>query len=79
MHLGRSENEGDSEITMEQLGLECGILAVPGAAFLTGSKRTSSFVRCSFGLLPEHDYEEAAKRLRDLVISARRLGSKENT
>ncbi|KAJ7574349.1 PLP-dependent transferase [Mycena floridula] len=79
LHLGRSENEGDSEMTMEQLGLECGILAVPGAAFLTSSERTTSFVRCSFGLLPEHDYEEAAKRLRDLVISARRLGSKENT
>ena len=62
--------EGDSEAVIRTQALEGGVLALPGTVFLPSGRKTA-YVRASFSLLPEHEVEEALRRLRAVLLKAR--------
>lgn len=64
------EAEGDSHAAILTCGVERGVLALPGAAFLPNGRK-SAYVRASFSLTPEQDMDEALKRLREAIVVAR--------
>lgn len=64
------EAEGDSHAAILTCGVERGVLALPGAAFLPNGRK-SAYVRASFSLTPEQDVDEALKRLREAIVVAR--------
>ncbi|KAH9831639.1 PLP-dependent transferase [Rhodofomes roseus] len=70
------EGEGDSEYIIRTTALERGVLALPGATFYPNPRKTP-YVRASFSLLPEDQVDEALRRLREVVLEARKAnGSK---
>jgi tryptophan aminotransferase len=64
--------EGDSHAAILTTGVERGVLALPGTAFLPNGRK-SAYVRASFSLTPEKDVDEALKRLREAILAARTL------
>ena len=64
------EGEGDSDAIIRTKAHEGGVLALPGTVFLPSGRKTA-YVRASFSLLPKHDVEEALRRLRTVILSAR--------
>jgi tryptophan aminotransferase len=60
--------EGDSEKVILEKALAAGVLALPGKAFFTVSRKTP-YVRCAFSLLDEADVNEALRRLAEVVRS----------
>lgn len=64
-----ADNEGDSFPLISEKAKAAGVLAVPGVAFMPTGARTC-FVRTSFSLIPEEDFEEAFRRLRKVVLEA---------
>jgi len=60
---------GDSEQVIRKTAIEKGVLALPGTAFMPGGGK-SGYVRASFSLIEEKDIEEAAKRLREVVLAS---------
>jgi tryptophan aminotransferase len=62
--------KGDSHSVILTTGVERGVLALPGTAFLPNGRKTA-YVRASFSLTPEKDVDEAIKRLREAVLAAR--------
>ncbi|KAI0649056.1 PLP-dependent transferase [Trametes meyenii] len=69
--LNLGENQTDSEAVIRTKALENGVLAIPGTVFHPGGRKTA-YVRASFSLLPEHDVEEALRRLREVILEARK-------
>lgn len=65
---------GDSEDLIMQRALEQKVLALPGASFYA-VERKSPYVRASFSILPEEHFDEAMKRLADIVRSVQNEGS----
>lgn len=63
--------EGDSEAIIRTNALEKGVLALPGTVFLPNGRKTA-YVRASFSLVNEADVDEALRRLREVVLDARR-------
>ncbi|GBE87948.1 Aminotransferase tdiD [Sparassis crispa] len=64
-------DEGDSEILIRTKAYEHGVLALPGTTFLPSGGKTA-YVRASFSMVSEEEMEEAAKRLRQVVLDERR-------
>lgn len=65
------ESEGDSDYLVRTTALERGVLALPGAVFYPNPRKTA-YVRASFSLLPESQVNEALRRLREVIVEARR-------
>ncbi|KAI0635984.1 PLP-dependent transferase [Trametes polyzona] len=63
--------EGDSEAVIRTKALEKGVLAIPGTVFHPGGRK-SAYVRASFSLLPEDQVDEALRRLREVILEARK-------
>lgn len=63
--------EGDSESIIRTKALEKGVLALPGTVFLPSGRKTA-YVRAAFSLLDGGDVDEALRRLREVIIDARR-------
>ncbi|OJT07370.1 Kynurenine/alpha-aminoadipate aminotransferase, mitochondrial [Trametes pubescens] len=63
--------QGDSEAVIRTKALEKGVLALPGTVFHPGGRKTA-YVRASFSLLPEDQVEEALRRLREVILEARK-------
>lgn len=63
--------EGDSADIIREKAVERGVLALPGTVFLPNGRKTA-YVRASFSLLTPEEVEEAIKRLRDVILDARR-------
>ncbi|KAI5122317.1 hypothetical protein M0805_002484 [Coniferiporia weirii] len=61
--------EGDSGIVLT-LALQRKIVVLPGAAFIPDGKKTA-YIRVSFSQLNEDDFEEAVKRVAQVIIDAR--------
>ncbi|CAO1626947.1 unnamed protein product [Sympodiomycopsis kandeliae] len=61
-----SSKEGDSYTLISKEAKEAGVLAVPGVGFMPDARK-SCYVRTSFSLIPEADFEEAFTRLRRVV------------
>ncbi|KAG8985140.1 hypothetical protein FRB90_004924, partial [Tulasnella sp. 427] len=61
-----SSDEGDSEDVIVRRALKEKVLALPGTSFFTNG-RTSAYVRASFSILPEEQFEEATRRLAAIV------------
>ena len=66
-----SDSEGDSEALIRTKAFENGVLALPGTVFLPNGRKTA-YVRASFSLLDESQVDEALKRLREVIIEARK-------
>lgn len=64
-------SEGDSETLIRTKAFENGVLALPGTVFLPNGRKTA-YVRASFSLLEESQVDEALKRLREVIIEARK-------
>ena len=64
------EVEDDSHAAILTTGVEKGVLALPGTAFLPNGRK-SAYVRASFSLIPEKEVDEALKRLREAILAAR--------
>lgn len=56
----------DSFEVMVKHSLECGILAIPGVAFMPNPRKTS-YLRVSYSLVPENELDEACQRIARLV------------
>lgn len=69
------ESEGDSEYIIRTTALERGVLALPGAAFYPNPRKTP-YVRASFSLLPEDQVDEALRRLREVILEARKANKR---
>jgi tryptophan aminotransferase len=65
-----TEAEGDSYSAILTTGVERGVLALPGTAFLPNGRK-SAYVRASFSLTSDEDVDEALKRLREAILAAR--------
>jgi len=65
-----AEAEGDSHAAIMTNGVEQGVLALPGTAFLPNGRKTG-YVRASFSLTPEEDVDEAIRGLRGAILVAR--------
>jgi hypothetical protein len=65
------DDEGDSESIIRNNALEKGVLALPGTVFLPNGRKTA-YVRASFSLLSEADVDEAVRRLKEVILEARR-------
>lgn len=70
--IGSGDSEGDSAAIIQTNAVERGVLALPGTVFLPNG-RQSAYVRAAFSLLPPEDVEEAIKRLRDVILDARKV------
>lgn len=69
---GDADNDdGDSETIIRTNALEKGVLALPGTVFLPDGRKTA-YVRASFSLLCEEDVNEAIRRLKEVILEARR-------
>ena len=64
-------SSGDSEAIIRTNALERGVLALPGTVFLPNGRKTA-YVRASFSLVSEAEVDEALRRLREVVLDARR-------
>jgi len=64
-------DDGDSESIIRKNALEKGVLALPGTVFLPNGRKTA-YVRASFSLLSENDAEEAVRRLKEVILDARK-------
>jgi tryptophan aminotransferase len=64
-------DDGDSESIIRKNALEKGVLALPGTVFLPNGRKTA-YVRASFSLLSEDDAEEAVRRLKEVILDARK-------
>jgi tryptophan aminotransferase len=70
--IGSSDSdEGDSEDVIRTKAVERGVLALPGTVFLPNGRKTA-YVRAAFSLLPPEEVEEAIKRLRDVILDAKK-------
>ena len=69
--IGSDGAEGDSETIIRTNAVEKGVLALPGTVFLPNGRKTS-YVRAAFSLLPPEEVEEAIKRLRDVILNAKK-------
>lgn len=58
--------EGDSFQLISKEAKEAGVLAVPGVGFMPDASK-SCYVRTSFSLIAEQDFEEAFRRLRRVI------------
>lgn len=67
---GGVTEEGDSEAIIRTKAFERGVLALPGSVFLPNGRKTA-YVRAAFSLPTEEQVEEAAKRLRGVILDAR--------
>jgi tryptophan aminotransferase len=65
------DDDGDSESVIRKNALEKGVLALPGTVFLPNGRK-SAYVRASFSLLNETDVDEAVRRLKEVVLDARK-------
>ncbi|KAI8969505.1 PLP-dependent transferase [Trametes punicea] len=65
------EDGGDSEAIIRRKALAKGVLALPGTVCHPGGRKTA-YVRASFSILPEDEVEEALRRLREVILEARR-------
>jgi tryptophan aminotransferase len=65
------DEEGDSESIIRKNALEKGVLALPGTVFLPNGRKTA-YVRASFSLLSETDVDEAVRRLKEVILEARK-------
>jgi tryptophan aminotransferase len=65
------DDDGDSESVIRKNALEKGVLALPGTVFLPDGRKTA-YVRVSFSLLNETDVEEATRRLKEVILEARK-------
>ncbi|KAJ7104362.1 pyridoxal phosphate-dependent transferase [Mycena belliarum] len=63
--------EVDSQVLIANKAVARGVLAVPGTAFMPGGGPTP-FVRVSFSLIEEADADEAFRRLRGVILEARK-------
>lgn len=63
-------DEGDSEDVIVRRALKEKVLALPGTSFFTNG-RTSAYVRASFSVLPEEQFDEAMRRLAAIVKDVR--------
>jgi len=64
-------DDGDSETIIRTNALKKGVLALPGTVFLPNGRK-SAYVRASFSLLSEEDVDEAVRRLKEVILEARR-------
>ena len=64
-------SSGDSEVIIRTNALERGVLALPGTVFLPNGRKTA-YVRASFSLVSEAEVDEALRRLREVILDARR-------
>lgn len=64
-------DDGDSEAIIRTNALEKGVLALPGTVFMPDGRKTA-YVRASFSLLCEEDVNEALRRLKEVILEARR-------
>ena len=69
--IGTDGEEGDSESIIRTNAVERGVLALPGTVFLPNGRKTA-YVRAAFSLLPPEEVEEAIKRLRDVILDAKK-------
>ncbi|GJE89936.1 PLP-dependent aminotransferase family protein [Phanerochaete sordida] len=69
--IGDEGGEGDSAALIRTNAVERGVLALPGTVFLPNGRATA-YVRASFSLLAPADVDEAVKRLRDVVLDAKK-------
>ncbi|KZT01535.1 PLP-dependent transferase [Laetiporus sulphureus 93-53] len=67
--------EDDSEDLIRTIALKRGVLALPGTTFYPSGRRTA-YVRASFSLLPAEEVDEALRRLRRVVLDARKALAK---
>lgn len=58
--------QGDSYQLISKEAKEAGVLAVPGVGFMPDASK-SCYVRTSFSLIAEEDFEEAFRRLRGVI------------
>ncbi|KIM80393.1 hypothetical protein PILCRDRAFT_97962 [Piloderma croceum F 1598] len=65
------DDDGDSESIIRKNALQKGVLALPGTVFLPNGRKTA-YVRASFSLLSETDVDEAVRRLKEVILEARR-------
>lgn len=65
------DDDGDSETIIRTNAFEKGVLALPGTVFLPDGRKTA-YVRASFSLLSEEDVNEALRRLKEVILEARR-------
>ncbi|EKM58576.1 uncharacterized protein PHACADRAFT_207395 [Phanerochaete carnosa HHB-10118-sp] len=72
--VGSDTEEGDSESIIRTNAVERGVLALPGTVFLPNGRKTA-YVRAAFSLLPPEEVEEAIKRLRDVILDAKKAQS----
>jgi tryptophan aminotransferase len=68
---GEASESGDSASIIRTNAVERGVLALPGTAFLPNGRKTA-FVRAAFSLTEPAEVDEAVKRLRDVVLDARK-------
>ncbi|KAG8985139.1 hypothetical protein FRB90_004923 [Tulasnella sp. 427] len=61
-----SSDEGDSEDVIIRRAFKQKVLALPGTSFFV-NRRTSAYVRASFSVLPEEQFDEAMRRLAAIV------------
>ena len=66
-----ADDEGDSASLIREKAVEKGVLALPGTAFMPNGRK-SAYVRASFSLVTPEEVEEAVKRLRDVILEARK-------
>jgi len=64
-------DDGDSESIIRNNAFQKGVLALPGTVFLPNGRKTA-YVRASFSLLSEADVDEAVRRLKEVILEARK-------
>ncbi|KAG8981199.1 hypothetical protein FRC05_004100 [Tulasnella sp. 425] len=69
-------DEGDSEDVIVRRALKEKVLALPGTSFFTNG-RTSAYVRASFSVLPEEQFDEAMRRLAAIIKEVRKEAERE--
>lgn len=67
LKLKLPEDEQDSFSIISNEAKDAGVLAVPGGAFMPMRGKESCYVRTSFSLVPESDFEEGFERLRRVI------------
>ncbi|KAI0342586.1 PLP-dependent transferase [Trametopsis cervina] len=68
--IGSGSDEGDSEGVIRTNAVERGVLALPGTVFLPDGRKTA-YVRASFSLLTPEEVDEALRRLKEVILTAR--------
>lgn len=63
--------EGDSEDVITKRAFKQKILALPGTSFFPSGRKTA-YVRATFSVLPEEHFDEAVRRIAEIVREVRK-------